>query len=194
MEELQRELREAREALRAEEDGRARLKEQMLAGVAKFRALEAQEKATRERLEEAGAGQRGAVSAALKRKEKDHERELKFLKEENVQLFKEIGEWKSKADKLTADLDDLREKLAAAQTAQQVPPSASKKRALGDRTNNTPAKATAAVTGKLGSAAATTTAGGVQPAAAAERRAASRALLDGEGPVNDEGAGECNQS
>lgn len=70
----------------------------------------------------------------------------------------------------------------------------SKKRALGDRTNNTPAKATAAVTGKLGSAAATTTAGGVQPAAAAERRAASRALLDGEGPVNDEGAGECNQS
>lgn len=70
----------------------------------------------------------------------------------------------------------------------------SKKRALGDRTNNTPAKATAtAVTGKLGSAA-STTAGGVQPAAAAERRAASRALLDGEGPINDEGAGECNQS
>ncbi|CAN0529920.1 unnamed protein product [Ectocarpus sp. 12 AP-2014] len=71
----------------------------------------------------------------------------------------------------------------------------SKKRALGDRTNNTPAKATAtaAVTGKLRSAA-STTAGGVQPAVAAERRAASRALLDGEGPINDEGAGECNQS
>lgn len=80
MEELQRELREAREALRVEEAGRARLKEQMLAGVAKFRALEAQEKSTRERLEEAEAGQRGAVSAALKMKEKDHERELKFLK------------------------------------------------------------------------------------------------------------------
>lgn len=80
VEELQRELREVREALRVEEAGRARLKEQMLAGVAKFRALEAQEKSTRERLEEAAAGQRGAVSAALKMKEKDHERELKFLK------------------------------------------------------------------------------------------------------------------
>ncbi|CBJ28848.1 kinesin family-like protein [Ectocarpus siliculosus] len=195
VEELQRELREVREALRVEEAGRARLKEQMLAGVAKFRALEAQEKSTRERLEEAAVGQRGAVSAALKTKEKDHERELKFLKEENVQLFKEIGEWKSKADKLTAELETLQEKLAAAKTAQQASPSMSKKRALGDRTNNTPAKATAtaAVAGKLG-AATSTTAGGVQPAAAAERRAASRALLDGEGPINDEGAGECNQS
>ncbi|CAM9412371.1 unnamed protein product, partial [Ectocarpus sp. 8 AP-2014] len=123
VEELQRELREVREALRGEEAGRARLKEQMLAGVAKFRALEAQEKSTRERLEEAAAGQRGAVSAALKMKEKDHERELKFLKEENVQLFKEIGEWKSKADKLTAELETLQEKLAAAKTAQQASPS-----------------------------------------------------------------------
>lgn len=40
-----------------------------------------------------------------------------------MQLFKEIGEWKSKAEKLTADLETLREKLAAAQTAQQASPS-----------------------------------------------------------------------
>lgn len=68
-----------------------------------------------------------------------------------------------------------------------------KKRALGDRTNSTPAKATPAVAGKPLSALAATPRG-VQPGAAAERRAASRALIDGEGPVNDEGAGECNQS
>lgn len=76
---LRRELQEAREALRKEEAGRAVLKEQMVAGVAKFRALEAEEKATRERLGELELEQRGAVSAAVKMKEKDHEREVKYL-------------------------------------------------------------------------------------------------------------------
>lgn len=78
-EELQQELRETREALGKEEASKAVLKEQMIAGVAKFRALEAQEKAARARLEEVGVEQRGAVSAAVKMKEKDHERKLKFL-------------------------------------------------------------------------------------------------------------------
>lgn len=78
-EELQQELKEAREALRKEEAGKAVIKEQMIAGVAKFRALEAQEKAARERLEEVEVEQRGVVSAAVKTKEKEHERELKFL-------------------------------------------------------------------------------------------------------------------
>lgn len=40
-----------------------------------------------------------------------------------MQLFKEIGEWKAKTDKLTAELETLQEKLAAAQTAQQASPS-----------------------------------------------------------------------
>lgn len=78
-EKLRAELRDAREALRKEEAARGVMKEQMMAGVAKFRALEAQEKAARERLEEAEVEQRGAVSAAVKLKEKDHERKLKFL-------------------------------------------------------------------------------------------------------------------
>ena len=78
-EEVQQELQEAREALRQEEASKAVLKEQMIAGVAKFRALEAQEKASRERLEQVEVEQRGAVSAAVKMKEKDHERKLKFL-------------------------------------------------------------------------------------------------------------------
>lgn len=78
-EEVQQELQEAREALRKEEASKAVLKEQMIAGVAKFRALEAQEKASRERLEQVEVEQRGAVSAAVKMKEKDHERKLKFL-------------------------------------------------------------------------------------------------------------------
>lgn len=79
MEEVQQELQDAREALRKEEASNAVLKEQRIAGVAKFRALEAQEKAARERLEQVEVEQRGAVSAAVKMKEKDHERNLKFL-------------------------------------------------------------------------------------------------------------------
>lgn len=78
-EELRRELQEAHEALRKEAAGRTVLKEQMVAGVAKFRALEAEEKATRERLEGLELEQRSAVSAAVKMKEKDHEREVKYL-------------------------------------------------------------------------------------------------------------------
>ncbi|CAM9372571.1 unnamed protein product [Scytosiphon promiscuus] len=192
-EELERELQETRGALRREEAGRAVLKEQMVAGVAKFRALEAQERASRERVEEVEGELRGAVSAAVKTKEKEHERQLKFLKEENLQLFQEVADWKAKAEQHTAELKVLREKLSAMQTAQQPPASASKKRALGNRTNSTPAEVTHAVAGKVGTALASTPAG-VQPAAAAERRAASRALIDGGGGVNDEGAGECNQS
>lgn len=69
-------------------------------------------------------------------------------------------------------------------------PSPQKKRALGDRTNNSATEAAPA--GKAGIIAAGTP--GVQPAAAAERRAASRALIDGESAINDESAGECNQS
>eukprot|EP00752_Nemacystus_decipiens_P014181 g12611.t1 len=194
VEEVQQELQEVREALRKEEASKAVLKEQMIAGVAKFRALEAQEKTARERLEQVEVEQRGAVSAAVKMKEKDHERKLKFLQEENVQLFNEITTSKAKMAEYTAEIKTLKEKLAALQTSHQAPPSATKKRALGDRTNNTSTSSDAnpiASKNKPGAAIGTP---GVKPAAAAERRAASRALIDGEGPAAEDGPGECNQS
>ena len=78
------------------------------------------------------------------------------------------------------------------------PLSPQKKRALGDRTNNTATEGAPAAGGKAKAKARGLVAAGtpgVQPAAAAaERRAASRALIDGESAINDESAGGCNQS
>lgn len=78
------ELQEARETLRRAETERLTLQEQMRAGVAKFRALEAQEVAGRERLEEQMARNETIEqeAKALKEaidKEKDHARNVKFL-------------------------------------------------------------------------------------------------------------------
>eukprot|EP00903_Cladosiphon_okamuranus_P012223 g11463.t1 len=185
-EEVQQELGEAREALRKEQASKAVLKEQIMAGVAKFRALEAQEKATRERLEQVEMEQRGTVIAAVKKKEKEHERKHKFLEEENVQLFNEITASKAKIVEYTAEIKTLKEKLT-----QQAPKSVSNnKGALGDRTNNTSTSADV----DANPSARKIPQVQAQPAAAAERRAASRALIDGEGPVDEEGPGECNQS
>lgn len=73
------ELQEARAALKREEAKHSALREQMTAGVVKFKVLEASEAGARERLEAAEAQKREAVNTALEIKEKDHERQLRFL-------------------------------------------------------------------------------------------------------------------
>lgn len=78
------ELEEARMALQREEADRAALQEQMRAGVIKYRALEEKEAEVRNRVEAMEAEQREAVSVAVKAREKDHERKLKFLQVKRV--------------------------------------------------------------------------------------------------------------
>lgn len=73
------ELEEMSAALRKGEADRSALKEQMIAGVSRFRELEARETRAREALEAAELEKMEAVNAAVKAKEKDHERQLKFL-------------------------------------------------------------------------------------------------------------------
>lgn len=73
------ELEEMSAALRKGEEDRSALKEQMIAGVGRFRELEAREVRAREALEAAELEKMEAVNAAVKAKEKDHERQIKFL-------------------------------------------------------------------------------------------------------------------
>lgn len=75
----QAEMEDAMAALQSKEAERLAVQEQMRAGVARFRVLEAKEASARERLEAVEAEHREAVSVALRAKEKDHERQLKFL-------------------------------------------------------------------------------------------------------------------
>ena len=94
------ELEEMSAALRKGEADRSALKEQMIAGVSRFRELEARETRAREALEAAELEKMEAVNAAVKAKEKDHERQLKFLQvwvggEEPVRSFFFLCVWTS---------------------------------------------------------------------------------------------------
>ena len=73
------ELEEMRAALRKGEADRLALKEQLVAGVGRLRGLEERETRAREMLEAAELEKREAVNVAVKAKEKDHSRQLKFL-------------------------------------------------------------------------------------------------------------------
>ena len=75
----QAELQEAKAALRREEAERLTVQEQMRAGVSKYRALEATVVAARQQLAAAAADKRETMNTALKMKEKDHDRQLKYL-------------------------------------------------------------------------------------------------------------------
>ena len=92
----QAELKEMREAILKGEAERSALKEQMIAGVGRFRELEAKESLARARLEAAEVEKMDAVNAAVKTKEKDHERQLKFLQVCFLELRQLVFFWTSR--------------------------------------------------------------------------------------------------